>query len=179
MNIVVYGCDNSGKTSLANHIADRFKFEYVRSKGGPKMDLIEVLQYINQNLCAPENKVFDRFTPIEEFANGIALRNENRIATCFIDTSEFFRNVDLFIYARPDMDTVKNFGEREQMDGIISNIDQLRSLYDYYTNDKIFNCRPLYLFDWTKDPSYEKIDQVLDLFIENHNNLSTSLGIQF
>jgi hypothetical protein len=143
------------------------------------MDLAEVLQYIHQNLCAPENKVFDRFTPIEEFANGIALRDENRIATHFIDTTDFFKNVDLFIYARPDMETVKNFGEREQMDGIISNIDQLRSLYDFYTSDKIFNQRPLLLFDWTTDPSYEKIDGILDTFIENHSKLSLALGIEF
>ena len=38
MNIVVYGCDNSGKTSLANHIADKFKFEYIRSKGAMAAD---------------------------------------------------------------------------------------------------------------------------------------------
>ena len=175
MNIVVYGCDNSGKTSLANHISDKFKFEYVRSKGGPKMDLIEVLKYIHQNLCEPYDKVFDRFTPIEEFANGLALRNENRIATSFIDTSDFFSQVDLFIYARPDMDTVKNFGEREQMDGIISNIDKLRDLYDFYTISEIERKRPLYLFDWTKDPSYDKIDSFIDMLIKNELDLGRAL----
>ena len=173
MNIVVYGCDNSGKTSLANHIADKFKFEYVRSKGGPKMDLIEVLKYIHKNLYEGYiNKVFDRFTPIEEFANGIALRNENRIATSFIDTTDFLNGVGLFIYARPDMETVKNFGEREQMDGIISHIDQLRNLYDFYTVDKIETVRPRYMFDWTKDPSYEKIDKFLEMWIENDANIT-------
>lgn len=176
MNIVVYGCDNSGKTSLANHIADKFKFEYIRSKGGPKMDLIEVLKYIHENLCSGGNKVFDRFTPIEEFANGIALRNENKIATSFIDTSDFFSSVSLFIYARPDMETVKNFGDREQMDGIINNIDRLRSLYDFYTVDKIENDRPLYVFDWTKDPSYDKIDKFLEMWIENDENIAKAFA---
>ena len=175
MNIVVYGCDNSGKTSLANHIADKFKFEYIRSKGGPKMDLIEVLKYIHENLYSEGNKVFDRFTPIEEFANGIVLRHENKISSNFIDTEEFINAVDLFIYARPDMETVKNFGDREQMDGIIKNIDSLREMYDVYTINKINGRRPLFIFDWTDDSDYKKIDTAIRYFIENSKNINKLL----
>ena len=172
MNIVVYGCDNSGKTTLAEHIVKEFNFEYVRSKGGPKMDLIEVLKYLHDNLCRDDDKVFDRFTPIEEFANGIVLRHENKIASNFIDTSEFINAVDLFIYARPSMETVKNFGEREQMDGIIKNIDSLREMYDVYTLNKINGHRPLFIFDWTCDRDYQEIDTAIRYFINNQANIN-------
>ena len=85
MNVVVYGCDNSGKTSLANHIADKFGFEYVRSKGGPKMQTKEVLDYLEENLNNGKKSVFDRFSIIEEFTNGIVLRGTDRFDDEYID----------------------------------------------------------------------------------------------
>lgn len=83
MNIVVYGCDNSGKTSLANHIAEKFKLEYVRSKGGPNMSTQEVLQYLDKNLDEG-NKVFDRFSIIEEYTNGLVLRGKDQIGRAHV-----------------------------------------------------------------------------------------------
>lgn len=170
MNIVVYGCDNSGKTSLANHITEKFNFEYVRSKGGPKMGTQEVLQYLDKNLSSPTNKVFDRFSIIEEFANGLVLRGVDRFQEEFVEKELFLGRVDLFIYACPDMATVKKFGDREQMDGIIENIDRLREMYRCFTiNDVMDPGRPLIIFDWTKDSDYEKIDSAIAYFIENEN----------
>lgn len=168
MNIVVYGCDNSGKTSLANHIVEKFNFEYVRSKGGPKMGTQEVLQYLDQNLNSASDKVFDRFSIIEEYTNGLVLRDRDRFQDEFIDKERFLDRVDLFIYACPDMATVKNFGDREQMDGIIENIDRLREMYRVFTiNDVITANRQLFIFDWTVDKDYQKIDTAIEFFIQN------------
>lgn len=167
MNIVVYGCDNSGKTSLANHIAEKFKLQYVRSKGGPNMSTQEVLQYLDKNLDEG-NKVFDRFSIIEEYTNGLILRGKDRFREEFIDELSFMERVDLFIYACPSMEEVKKFGDREQMDGIIENIDKLREMYRVFTiNDVITPNRRLIIFDWTKDKDYAKIDQALEYFFEN------------
>lgn len=167
MNVVVYGCDNSGKTSLTKHIAEKFNLEYVRSKGGPSMSTQEVLQYLDKNLNEGD-KVFDRFSIIEEYTNGLVLRGKDRFQDEFVDKESFLNRIDLFIYACPSMEAVKNFGDREQMDGIIENIDRLREMYRVFTvNDVISADRSLIVFDWTKDSDYSEIDQAIQFWIKN------------
>lgn len=159
MNVVVYGCDNSGKTSLANHISEKFGFEYVRSKGGPSMQPKEVLDYLEEHLNNDEDSVFDRFSIIEEFANGIVLRGKDRFEEEYIDKERFLEQIDLFIYACPSMETVKDFGEREQMEGIKENIDRLRTLYNVFSDNEVASkSRSLFVFDWTADSDYAKFD---------------------
>lgn len=178
MNIVVYGCDNSGKTSLANHITEKFNFEYVRSKGGPKMESQEVLNYLEENLTSPANKVFDRFSIIEEYANGLVLRGKDRFQEEFRDKNHFMDQVDLFIYACPSMETVKNFGDREQMAGIVENIEKLRVMYEIFTlNEVAVAGRNLFIFDWTKDPSYSKFDAWLEAFIMNQARIKDLVNL--
>lgn len=178
MNIVVYGCDNSGKTSLANHIAEKFNLEYVRSKGGPSMSTQEVLQYLDKNLDEGD-KVFDRFSIIEEYTNGLVLRGKDRFQDEFIDKESFLNRIDLFIYACPSMEAVKNFGDREQMDGIIENIDRLREMYRVFTvNDVISADRSLIVFDWTKDRDYAEIDQAIQFWIENNQRKMDLVNLQ-
>lgn len=178
MNVVVYGCDNSGKTSLANHIAEKFNLEYVRSKGGPSMSTQEVLQYLDKNLDEGD-KVFDRFSIIEEYTNGLVLRGKDRFQDEFIDKESFLNRIDLFIYACPSMEAVKNFGDREQMDGIIENIDRLREMYRVFTvNDVISADRSLIVFDWTKDKDYAEIDQAIQFWIENNQRKMDLVNLQ-
>lgn len=178
MNVVVYGCDNSGKTSLANHIAEKFNLEYVRSKGGPSMSTQEVLQYLDKNLDEGD-KVFDRFSIIEEYTNGLVLRGKDRFQDEFIDKESFLNRIDLFIYACPSMEAVKNFGDREQMDGIIENIDRLREMYRVFTvNDVISADRSLIVFDWTKDRDYAEIDQAIQFWIENNQRKMDLVNLQ-
>ena len=167
MNVVVYGCDNSGKTSLTKHIAEKFNLEYVRSKGGPNMSTQEVLQYLDKNLNEGD-KVFDRFSIIEEYTNGLVLRGKDRFQDEFIDKESFLNRIDLFIYACPSMEAVKNFGDREQMDGIIENIDRLREMYRVFTVNDVINAdRSLIVFDWTKDSDYSEIDSAIQFWIQN------------
>lgn len=178
MNVVVYGCDNSGKTSLANHIAEKFNLEYVRSKGGPSMSTQEVLQYLDKNLSEGD-KVFDRFSIIEEYTNGLVLRGKDRFQDEFIDKESFLNRIDLFIYACPSMEAVKNFGDREQMDGIIENIDRLREMYRVFTvNDVISADRSLIVFDWTKDRDYAEIDQAIQFWIENNQRKMNLVNLE-
>lgn len=178
MNVVVYGCDNSGKTSLANHIAEKFNLEYVRSKGGPSMSTQEVLQYLDKNLSEGD-KVFDRFSIIEEYTNGLVLRGKDRFQDEFIDKESFLNRIDLFIYACPSMEAVKNFGDREQMDGIIENIDRLREMYRVFTvNDVISADRSLIVFDWTKDKDYSEIDQAIQFWIQNNQRKMDLVNLQ-
>lgn len=178
MNVVVYGCDNSGKTSLANHIAEKFNLEYVRSKGGPSMSTQEVLQYLDKNLDEGD-KVFDRFSIIEEYTNGLVLRGKDRFQDEFIDKESFLNRIDLFIYACPSMEAVKDFGDREQMDGIIENIDRLREMYRVFTvNDVISADRSLIVFDWTKDKDYSEIDQAIQFWIENNQRKMDLVNLQ-
>ena len=57
--IVIFGCDNSGKTTLANELVSKFGFEYVRSSGPVSRD--EQIEFLKSKLDSDTDMVFDRF----------------------------------------------------------------------------------------------------------------------
>ena len=127
MNIVVFGCDNTGKSTLCSQLANllnedsEYTAEAIHSLG-PNKTLDEMLDFMNRNLAprgSTHTRIFDRFPIIEESIYGPLLRGENKFAG--IITKEILDKVDLFVYCYPGLFTVLNWGDREQMDGVKDN----------------------------------------------------------
>ena len=136
MNIVVFGCDNSGKTTLCNQIVSQFNedadftAEAVHSLG-PNKTLDEMIDFMDKNLTpkgSTHTKVFDRFPIIEELVYGPLLRGENKFAP--VQVHEWLDKVDLFIYCYPGLFTILNWGEREQMEGVKDNVFEIINAYN-------------------------------------------------
>jgi len=124
MNIVIFGCDNTGKSTLAsqlvNYLNDGVDFtaESIHSLG-PGKTVDEMLDFMDRNLApkgSTHTRIFDRFPIIEESIYGPLLRGENKFAG--IITKKILDQVDLFVYCYPGLFTTLNWGDREQMDGV-------------------------------------------------------------
>lgn len=136
MNIVVFGCDNSGKTTLCSQLVKLFNedadftAEAVHSLG-PNKSFEEMMSFMEKNLVpvgSTHTKIFDRFPLIEESIYGPLLRGENKFEG--VNVREIWDKVDLFIYCYPGLFTILNWGEREQMDGVKANVLELINQYN-------------------------------------------------
>lgn len=133
-NIVIFGLDNSGKTTLANSLAELVeregnKCKYVHSLGNVSLD--QQLEFLNHELLEDteyDYKIFDRLPPIEEKVYGVILRGVNRYGNLGFERV-WLSKIDLFVFCNPGFDTITNWGTREQMDGVI---DNSKTLYNRY-----------------------------------------------
>lgn len=170
--IVVFGSDNSGKTTAIANISKHLeglgiKHEVIKSLG-PKPDAKEMATFMLKHLAKNQAVVFDRFPVIEEATCGKVLRGVNKFQGYpdNVIASEILCSVDLFIYCRPGIHTILNWGTREQMDGIKDNIYDLVAAYDKLPGDlfDLFNVditNRLCYYDWQKD-KVEKLYKALD-----------------
>ena len=140
INIVIFGCDNSGKTTLAKALCSVIEdSRYVMSLG-PNKTLDEQIKFMTENLDVTRVNVFDRFPYIEENVCGNVLRGVDNFSG--LDTSTFLDKVDLFIFCYPGLKSVLNWGDREQLDGVKKNVVGLINGYNKYAYKLIQNkCR--------------------------------------
>lgn len=161
INIVIFGCDNSGKTTLAKALCSEIKgSRYVRSLG-PNKTVDEQIKFMAENLNANRINIFDRFPCIEEYVCGNVLRGKNNFDG--LDTSAILSKVDLFIFCYPGLLSVLDWGNREQLDGVKENIIELINGYTKYAYRLIqnkfrveeFNYNTLnFIGEWVKYFSY-------------------------
>lgn len=141
LNIVVFGCDNTGKTTLCEDLEkwlteNHKKVNMVHSLG-PNKTIDEQIEFMK--LClnneVSEVNIFDRFPVIEETVCGTILRNKNN----FADNSfkgllgySYLRFVDIFVFCNPGLQKVIRWGDREQMDGVKENVVDLMNGYNKF-----------------------------------------------
>ena len=136
MNIVIFGMDNSGKTTLGNNLKnyldDIYPATYVHSLGNVPLD--DMIKFIETELLPPgaeQFKIFDRFPIIEEEVYGRLLRGESKFDNLEVGYKEKqLAKIDLFIYCDPGFDSITNWQGREQMDGVIDNAKKLYKAYN-------------------------------------------------
>lgn len=156
-NIVIYGCDNSGKTTAAKEIKEilhrnRISCDVIHSCG--PLSAQEQLQFMIDNLNPHKFdqmvKVFDRFPAIEETIYGPIVRGNDKLKNYKITCTELLKKVDLFIYCNPPSETIKSWGRRIQMDGVKENADKIIFGYETITNKFPVIKENLEEYDWTK-----------------------------
>ncbi len=134
LKIVVFGCDNTGKTTLCNELLDildpYFHVEIAKSIGANKT-VEEYVDFMKSNLSKEKVIIFDRFPIIEEATCGKVLRNNDIFEKWQKeDVIGILKSVDIFILCYPGLFNVLNWGEREQMDGVKSNALKLINAYN-------------------------------------------------
>ena len=134
-NIVVFGCDNSGKSTLCSQLVSLLNEDVdftadTRHTPGP-VTVEEMIDYMNDSLVpkgSRHTRIFDRFPVIEEMVYGPLLRGYNKFTG--LDIDQYLDKVDLFIYCNPGLFTILNWGEREQYPGIKDNALTIISMYN-------------------------------------------------
>ena len=133
--IVVYGCDNSGKTTACQNLEEillerGYRVKVIHSPG--PVSAVEMVKFMAENTINDPNidiRILDRFPAIEEPVYGPLIRGENKLKDFKNLCMLFMDQVDRFIYCDPGISSVENWGDREQMDGVKENAKLIRDSY--------------------------------------------------
>lgn len=150
--IIVTGMDNSGKTTLAKQLSEELEMKVVKSTGPiPAAEQKEWV--INQISGADERQaIFDRFPLFEEMVYGKVLRGK----TNFKYGDPYFKLLrqinPLIVYTRPSTEKILQFGEREQMEGVIEKAEKLLTAYDEFIFKLMSDCWRVipYNYEWNE-----------------------------
>lgn len=137
--IIVIGMDNTGKTTLVNQLKEKLNCDSIKSMG-PGYTREEMKTKAIQDLTKEELVILERFPMIEEMVYGTVLRNHSNFE--IQDIIDIKQYDPFIIYCRPNRETIFNFGDREQMKGVIEEKDELLTTFDwlvYLLNHKGFN----------------------------------------
>lgn len=145
--IIVVGMDNTGKTTLVNQLKEFYKCESIKSPG-PNYTRQEMIDEIKKDLDLPNKVILERFSILEELVYGNVLRNHSKFR---LDDMDWIRDYDfIIIYCRPGDEVIYNFGDREQMNGVIEEKEKLVEAWDNLIIDLARIGFVIIPYDWTK-----------------------------
>lgn len=147
MKIIVVGMDNSGKTTLCEDLANKLKATHVKPMG-PGQSKEAMLHNIQYHMARNENTVFERFSIFEELIYGRILRGKSKFD--FQDVNLIRKYKPIIIYCRPSDEVIFNFGDRDQMTGVIEQKEKLLKAWDSFIYDALSGFK-IIKYDWTKD----------------------------
>ena len=129
--IIIEGMDNTGKTTLVEKLSSLLGTNLlVRVR--PQDNQEAVSQSINLMKPDASNYVYDRCHIIGELVYGHMLRGGSLLGdTSWHHLGMLCKISPLFIYCRPPKKYILQWGDREQMEGVIENSEKLLARYDY------------------------------------------------
>ena len=112
--LIFTGMDNSGKTTLVNKVSKDLGLPVIKSLG--------------PNHSRDEKHI--RFLPFEEMVYGRVLRGDP-IYSLDDPYMKSLKDLDpIIVYTRPSSEVIFNFGDREQMEGVIETKEKLLAAWD-------------------------------------------------
>lgn len=147
MKIIVVGMDNTGKTTLCDDLEYKLKVFRVKPLG-PGYNREQMLDNILYNMNKYTDVVFERFSIFEELVYGKVLRGESKFT--FEDINLIRKYKPIIVYCRPSNEVIFNFGDRQQMKGVIEQKEKLLKAWDKLIFDSLEGFKVI-KYDWTKD----------------------------
>lgn len=169
--IIIDGMDNTGKTTLAHKLADRFELPYLHSPSEYKYDFNRMFGWAIRELGSEVRAIYDRFSPITDMIYGPVLRGGTPYLTDQrgIAIRELLRSTPhIIIYCRPPRDVILDFGTREQMEGVIDHSVKLLESYDRYMHKLRETGHNIVVYDYTNPHGYDEVVESLEDFIDKY-----------
>ena len=151
--IVLFGTDNSGKTTLGKSLAKDLAGVYLPPLG--PVSLWSQMSYINTHLEVSGLMIFDRFPVIEEEVCGKVFRGRSNFENVPYD--HFLNSIDLFVFCNPGLESILNWGEREQMNGVKENIISLYAGYSEWFKKLKDSGKNVMEYNWRITEDYSRI----------------------
>jgi len=176
LTVIICGMDNTGKTTLIEQLKEKFPEDLeVIKPPGPWPSKEVMMNWLEPSLqsirdAKSQDKVFlfDRYPLISEPIYGPEIRGVSLLTPEEESEGlEVLMNAPqqvILIFCRPPREAILNFGEREQMEGVIERSNSLidryeESLKSLCNRIYFFTSPPkspnssliLYLYDWTAD----------------------------
>ncbi len=169
---IVEGTDNSGKTTLVKRLEALHGIPSIHSIGPASLE--EALEWLLEILGKAQKKstILDRFSLFSEAVYGPILRGgsvydgHGEIVSALYKLLVALRPV--IIHCSPPLTTVlSNLHDREQMEGVVDNTEQLYQGYERFFHTRIPVDLPVRYYDWTLDPEAKDLFQkILDRDIQ-------------
>lgn len=159
MKLIILGMDNSGKTTLANQLSKELQIPVINSPG-PHLSKLEMEANIHDNMSESSDLILERFCFFEEMVYGKILRGESKF-TFKNDVIKYIKDANpTLIYCRPSKSIIKNWKEREQMEGVIDNSDKLLSQYDKVIKKAQKHGLKVIKYDYSKETVFDVIGKL-------------------
>jgi adenylate kinase family enzyme len=172
--IILFGVDNTGKTTLKNHLKEKFNLrEEERYQTRPPQDYDDWFKYVRdllqRHIENPDPQtIIDRLY-IDEHVYGPVLRgrfgltvNQRVALDILIDKLR-----PILIWCDiPTAEILKSFSEREQLMGVRENVVALKRKYPEVLSKYPFYDCPLFIVNYLEDRNYEKIDKKLEVYLD-------------
>ena len=108
----------------------------------------KMIDEIKKDLDLPNKVILERFSILEELVYGNVLRNHSKFR---LDDMDWVRDYDfIIVYCRPEDELIYNFGDREQMAGVIEEKEKLVEAWDNLIIDLARMGFVIIPYDWTK-----------------------------
>lgn len=177
--IIVVGLDNTGKTTLVNHLSDKFNIPVAkRYHTLPPRDGDDWISWVREQIESPDEALYDRFF-FDELVYGPVIRKKY---CCSIrQISEVcqmlvVKQPMVIVTYLPLEDLFKTFKDREQY----PHLDQLNALQAKYSS---LTQRPpftllsnLWFFNYITDPDKQYVSQAVENYINNKPLGGTNYG---
>lgn len=150
--IIIEGPDNSGKTTLAQEICETQKALYVKTY--QKEWTYKELEEFQWDFLDMDYRpiVFDRYPIVSHYIYSKVIRNDHSYG--WDDLRRLllpWRDADVeYIYCRPDLSIIEDYGDRPQMAGVKENTRELVDLYDIMFEAIQAMDITTTLYDWSK-----------------------------
>lgn len=160
--IIIEGMDNSGKTTLCKHISEKFSLS-INNRNRP-YSLNEGFRMISNSVFKEDHMISDRHVLISELVYGPILRGKSLFGDSNWDLIWLIlRTNPLFIYCRPSKKKIFDFGDREQMKGVIAQREELLKRYDWVMDTISLSTTlcdtPLLKYDYTDGRELGRIER--------------------
>jgi len=140
--IIIEGMDNTGKSRLAQHLAEQFRLPLAKTYRMPK-SRDDIMTWHHWANACPHPMLLDRHPAISDLVYGPIVRNTPSLSSLKLALS--CRVDHYLIYCRPSTESViRTYEEREQLPGSRENLHKLMQGYEKLMEE----LDPNYIYDW-------------------------------
>jgi len=171
--IIVEGFDNTGKTTLAEHLSDAFGLPILTRRTTGADGIPFIMETLSILILEPL-AILERHPVTAEWVYGPILRDKNALNEDPILwdywVRKLLRSNPLVIYCRPPDDLVFNFGTRKQMDGVIDKSKSILDRYDLLFWELDNRGFSLIRYDYSEEGSLPTVDNSVNLYLITREN---------
>ncbi|MCU7521962.1 MAG: hypothetical protein HF312_17235 [Ignavibacteria bacterium] len=167
--IIVTGADNTGKSTLVDHIADKFGIMKVdRYHTLPPVDYVDWYRWVKQVLDTRTHSIIDRFF-VDEFVYGPLKRGKISLPEPKLGQLKymFYRHRPLIIVCETDLETIESTYEQREQYPNLDEIPLVMAKFREVMDSEPFSECPVWYHNFTEPHAAEMTDRVVNIYLKS------------